>query len=587
MLEMKVLDAPEKVESLIAELRANKVTSDVLEVTDPRSGADIKLLTGHSPIAPEATTGADRIATCDLPAGCQSKGIFAQQNGPIFLNFDKARQTLGLSETPEPFLQRIGRFLKGDTEAWVPLGTQPSNDLRALQADRAIMPNLEHVAAAKETTANPAQEVVAKWESQQRAINRNADSQDYMSNLIRNDVLPDLKKQGLIDQQWRFFSTQISSASDRGGADAIFVHEGTGQAHFIDYSGTEAKRIRPAGESPNVRRAGIRERTMTEDKEFSEDIAGLMRDKNIAKVKTQGLIGFNDRWFDSMGRLDVENPDAAIFKKDLATQLTDLTHAPAFFTAGKTPFPDIVQATPATQIKQLETLKEWSLKEAAKPDSLHPEGYRDYAVSIDKSIGYLKAVFIEVGDTKHFSTVVQRAADQTIFRWAVDKVGASVAAEERTAATGVTTHLGAVHRGEALRFVPEIGALRFQHEGLTYVSDALTGQNGVLDKSRLALLQDGRIKQMFDAMSNKQKAGLLARLGSAGRPATEERAIREINSVLINHGNEIKAGGQLGVPQKGTLPPLVQRIHDRVQIHSVSTLTRPLDIPASAAKLDQ
>jgi hypothetical protein len=583
MQELRVLGAPGQVESLIADLRLGKTTSAILDVKNVQTGAEFRLLTGHSPIAKEATAGADFVATCDPPLG--SKSIFDQQKGPVFFNFDERSRTLRLSET-EPISQRIGRFFKRDQEGWVPLGPHASTDLRALRADRAVMPKLENVNAANGQTENSARAIVAKWESQQRIINRNADTQDYMSNLIRNEMLPELKASGKISNKWKFVSTQVNSASDSGGADGIFAHEDTGQAHFIDYSTSPFKRIRPVGESPNVRRAGITERSKADDADFENGQADGMRDKKIAAVKAPGLIGFDNRWFDAMGKLDIENPEAATFRKELAEHLTDLTHAPAYFTVGKTPFASIVLEQPATQIKQLENLKQWSLKESGKSDSLHAQGYRDYAVSIDKSIGYLKSTFTEAGDSRHFRNVVQSAADQTIFRWAVDKVRTSVALEERAAARGMTTNLGAEHRGAALRFVPEKGILRFEHEGRVYASDALTGQNGLLDKSRVALLKEGRIKKMFDDMGNKQKEGLLTRLGSPGRPATEERAIREINSVLTNYVNEIKAGGQLGVPQKGFSPPLVQRIKDRVQIQSVSTLTRPVDLPAPVAKLD-
>jgi hypothetical protein len=587
MRELKVLDAPDKVESLIARLRRNEVTSDVFNVRDSRSGANFKLLTGHSPIAPEVTAGADRIATCDLPAGCESKSIFAQQKGPVFLNFDRASQTLAFSDRPEALTHRIARFLQGDTQSWVPLGTQPSTDLRALATDRAIMPTLENANAAKTQAANPAREIVSKWESQQRIVNHNADSQDYMSNLIRNEVLPDLKRQGLIDPQWKFVSTQISSASDRGGADGIFVHEGTGQAHLVDFSGLDAKKIRPIGESPYVRRAGITERTVADEHDLAESVVGGMFDKKIPSVRTQGLIGYSNRWFDTMGKLDVENPEAAEFKKDLAQHLTDLTHAPAFFTAGKTPFADILQAAPETQIKQLEALKQWSLKEAIRPDSLHPQGYREYAQALDKSINFVKATFVSVGDTTHFNTVVQKVADQTIFRWALNKVSPPIATEGQAAARGLTTPISAVSHNESnVRFVRERSILSFEHDGLNYSSGVLTGENGVLDKSRRALLQEGRVKQLFDDLKPKQKTGLLARLGTPGKPASEEKAIREIERTLINYSSEIKAGGQLGMPQRGSVPPLIERIHERLQIRTVDTLTRPMDVPGSGLKPD-
>ncbi|MDR3615568.1 MAG: hypothetical protein P4L53_18555 [Candidatus Obscuribacterales bacterium] len=599
VLEMKILDAPEKVESLIAKLRRNEVTSDILKVADPKSGAEIKLLTGHSPIAPEATTGADRIATCDLPAGCESKGIFAAQKGPVYLNFDKARQTLSFSETAEPFTQRLGRFLHGDTEAWVPLGTQPSSDLRALRADRAMMPNLENVnVAARAQAANPAKEVVARWESQQRLADVNSGTQGRVTKFIRSQVLPELQKSGQISKDWKFIQTQMHSASDGAGADAIFVNEATGQAHLIDFSSLPAKRIRPFGEAGNVRRAGISDRPPSDNSfDFSENWAEKARpnstesfagqDKSIPAIRTQGLIGFDPRWFDAMGGLDTEIPEAAMWKKDLADHLTDLTQAPAYFTAGKTPFASIVMTDAQTQVKQLEALKQWSLKEATQADSLNPDGYREYARSIDKTMGFLKANYTAVGDAKQFGTVVQQAADQTIFRWAVDKLGPSMVPEAQSAARGVTQPLSGVVQGEPnLRFVREKGIFSFKHDGLTYSSDPMTGQDGVLDRSRRNLLQQGRIKELLDDMNPKQKRILLARLGTAGKPASEETAIKQIGNVLIEHNNEIKAGGQLGMPRPGSTPPLIERIHRRVEMQTVSTLTRPMEIPGAAMRVD-
>ena len=584
VLEMKVLDAPEKVTSLIARLRGGEITSDILNVKNVNTGAEFKLLTGHSPIAPEATHGADFIATCDPPP--TGKSIFANQDGPVYLKFDKPNQTLRFSETPEPFSQRIGRFLRHDQESWVPLGTQPGNGLRALEADRAAMARLENVNAATAQTDIAARETIAKWESQQRIINRNADKQDYASNLIRNELLPELQRSGLVSKDWKFFSTQLDSAFDDAGGDGVFVNQVTKQAHLIDYSTSPFKRIRPVGESPNVRRAGITERTEADKADFADAWAGGLRDKKIAAVKTQGLIGFDNHWFDISGKLDVEIAEAAQFRKDLADHLTDLTHAPAYFKVGKTPFPEIIKTTPEIQIKQMEDLKNWSLAEAAKPDSLHRTGYREYADAVEKAITHKKVTTVAAGDATQFGIAVQQAADQSIFRWAVDKLGQSVVVDAKATARAITKPLSAVAQSESnLTFVREKGILRFDHDGLSYQSDSLTGQDGVLDRSRRNLLQQGRVKELFDDMSPKQKNGLLARLGTPGRPATEDVAVRQISRVLVEHNNEIKAGGQVGLPARGSTPPLIERIHQRLQIQGVSTLKRPLDIPA-AAKLD-
>jgi hypothetical protein len=595
--ELRVLGAPEKVESLIADLRRGKTTSAMLNVKDA-SGAEFKLLTGHSPIAPEAAAGADRIATCDPPIGSAGKSIFEAQKGPIYLNFDKPSQTLRFSETPEPFAQRIGRFLKGDTEAWVPLGLEPSRNLTAFGADRAVMPKLENMNVATAQAANPAKEVVARWESQQRLADVNSGTQGRVTKFIRSQVMPELQNSGQISKDWKFIQTQMHSASDGAGADAIFVNQATGQAHLIDFSSLPAKRIRPSGEALGVRRAGISDRAPVDHSfdlsearkenlhHFSnDDFAG--QDKHIPAVRTQGLIGFDPRWFDAMGGLDTDIPEAAMWKQDLADHLTDLTRAPAYFTAGKTPFASILTTDAGTQIKQLDALKQWSLKEAAQADSLSPDGYREYARSIDKTMGFLKANYTAVGDAKQFGTVVKEAADQTIFRWAVDKLGPSMAAQERDVARGITQPLSGVAQGEPnLRFVREKSIFSFKHDGLTYSSDPMTGQDGVLDRSRRSLLQQGRVKQLFDDMNPKQKSGLLARLGSPGKPATEEMAVKQISNVLVEHGNEIKAGGQLGMPKPGSTPPLIERIHKRVQIQAVSTMTRPVDIPGAAQTLN-
>jgi hypothetical protein len=217
---------------------------------------------------------------------------------------------------------------------------------------------------------------------QQLAQSKN--NQDSVYTLLRAI----LTQSGLQKAGWSVYPTAIRSPLDGVGADFLLINHVTGDAHFLDATANAEK--------------GQAEATRKNRQDPTKVVPALRR---------PGVIHFSHQYFD-FGKLDVSNPEAVQWARDVAAQVKDLTSQPAPFNLNDTPLPDPLPVPMEMREQQLRTFVDW-LKEQRKPD------YDEYAQQIEGAALRHAHREATMFDSPPFREQAQRAAQDAMLSWAI------------------------------------------------------------------------------------------------------------------------------------------------------------------------
>lgn len=209
----------------------------------------------------------------------------------------------------------------------------------------------------------------------------------------KDGILPHLKQENKISQDWQIYPSEAGSPLDRAGADYILVNSKTGDVHFLDATSNSDKR-------------------------------------NVFKIREEGVIHIDNEIFDVSGALKVDDFDADIasrardFKPELERQILSLVQSPAALrlAADGPPLPSLTRTSDADATRQLNALIDWAEQKAKLTDQEADKAlYRDMAATLSRARNYsnMKA-------TEHASPTLKEQMDNAargeLLRYAVSRI---------------------------------------------------------------------------------------------------------------------------------------------------------------------
>ncbi|MDX1987136.1 MAG: hypothetical protein SFV17_10670 [Candidatus Obscuribacter sp.] len=209
----------------------------------------------------------------------------------------------------------------------------------------------------------------------------------------KDGILPRLKQQNKISQDWQIYPSEAGSPLDRAGADFILVNKKTGDVHFLDATANADK-------------------------------------KNVFKIREEGVIHIDHEIFDVSGALKVDDLDVNIasrardFKPELEQQILSLVESPAALKLGADgpPLPSLTRASDADATRQLNALIDWAEQKSKLADMEADKAlFHDMAATLGRARNYsnMKA-------TEHASTTLKEQLDSAargeLLRYAVARI---------------------------------------------------------------------------------------------------------------------------------------------------------------------
>lgn len=303
----------------------------------------------------------------------------------------------------------------------------------------------------------------------------------------KDGILPRLKQQNKISQDWQIYPSEAGSPLDRAGADYILVNKKTGDVHFLDATANSDK-------------------------------------KNVFKIREDGVIHIDNEIFDVSGALKVDDLDVDLaarardFKPELEQQILSLVQSPSALRLGADgpPLPSLTRASDADATRQLNALIDWAEQKSKLADMEADKAlYHDMAATLGRARNYsnMKA-------TEHASPTLKEQLDSAargeLLRYAVARI--KNGAYGKSAQTAPTADVQ-LHKDGRIVLKTTEGA--YYHGGA--LAESVEGARRLfLDRSALARSLSN--KQIEDLGGN---AKALKTLSGAERQAAIEKEMKQ------------------------------------------------------------
>lgn len=354
-------------------------------------------------------------------------------------------------------------------------------------------------------------DIVGRLRREKVAVNREKASYDPRQVNVHKLLDRMLKEKALDKAGWEVFPTQIHSPADKVGADYLLVNTKTGALHLLD-----------ATSNPN---------------------------KDAPFIRKDGVILFENRWFDQSGALKTdENVEAKEFQTRLGKQLVDLTRSNSLLRLGQTPFPDITDTELDSAKQQVDRLIEW-LKQQAQ--SHEPRSYErllldDYAFRLETGAKkFLEISFKERGDPV-FDRRTREAAKSAILEYIFKQLKKPGSRDLSPETSDVYLNKGHLKlRTSSGEFIDGGEVLK--------VIDAARSELLALDPKRAKInLENARaaIAKAANDVQREKAVGEFAKAYNDQRILTrlEKAGLTPLKfaNLLIGYRNQIASGGQVG-----------------------------------------
>ncbi len=352
-------------------------------------------------------------------------------------------------------------------------------------------------------------------------------------------LLASMQKDSLISPNWLILPTQAGSPADMIGCDYLLLNRKTGDFHLLDGTSNTQK-----AENPGA--------------------------YNVAAIRQNGLIYFEPKWFDAMGKLKLETDKSGLplinddisnqvnkFNEDTKNMLYQLTSHNSDFNLTKTPLPSIKVLDPSQTHNEINNFINW-LNQESNRGSGNTFGYQDYARTLYRATQHLKIESqLKEADpvqTKTFAVNVSKASDLAVLKYCVDKM----LGKNPTVITPNSSL-------SDVRFQPKQGELnlllpdqsRFQSPKLDVI----------LSKSTNNLFNSEYLTQLLTHNDGKPSAEL-ERIQKNYPKLTLPEIIRKIQSTAMDNKNYIMAGGASGNGD----PIIIQNIVAKLKMQPVNKL---------------
>lgn len=277
---------------------------------------------------------------------------------------------------------------------------------------------------------------------------------------VLNEELDALKKANKIDKGWELFPTDRHSPADKAGCDVLMVNTKTGEIQMLDFTTDPAK----VSSDPEIRRKN-----------------------KVAEIRKDGVILFDERnWNDDIGK----------FRKDRSAQLESLANRKSLLKLGppdECPFPEpTFHKDMKFTAKDLDTLVDWSRKQAAAVGPNTPEG-RLLNNLADVVYQARYSALKESLEVK--SRVLQAKVHDLAKREIVDLAIAALTKEELKPLTGTAKSDVKIH-GDQIKLDT--------HAEEIHVTDKMTS---ILEAARHSVLDEKAIRELI-----AKKGGLIGKL---------------------------------------------------------------------------
>lgn len=338
---------------------------------------------------------------------------------------------------------------------------------------------------------------------QEPQINNVRDHQAYVHKILQ-DTLNDLTRQGKIAPGWNVHPVQMEAPADMVGIDYMLVNENPqdphyGQFHILDVTANSDKVEQPS-------------------------------QHNVPKIGEDGLIYFEKRWIDSLGKLKTSDErfevqrGIADLQRNLPAQLTRLTQTPSPLKLGEVPLPSIMTTDLDTAKAETQRLSQW-LRGRARSDSSVRPLFNDWARNIDRGTRQYLDKTGRTTASPEFSDSVGEAADRAIVRLAVSKLTDQKMEiqQPKNPTSNVSFH------GKS-------NALKLEYGGTVYDGGDISD---VLQQARVRVLNSETTQGL---LTKGQWSALREKF--PGR--SESQIAGQVTSQITNMKSEIAAGGALG-----------------------------------------
>lgn len=365
--------------------------------------------------------------------------------------------------------------------------------------------------------------------------------------LLRDKILPELKKEGKIGAEWQLYPSVSQSPADKVGADYLLVNTKTGAFHFLDA-------------------------TLKENKE------------NVFGLRAGGVLIVDNRLFDEFSALKTnEGGDIGLaaqkLETDISGQIESLAKSNTPFVIGPdgTPMPSVTVVTEEqakTQIRQLST---WAKEQADASSGNEARLFRDMAAVVERPFRQLDKAAREVASPK-LAESVARATESEIVKFGLAKYR-----NQNYDASSPGASKNQLHILKDGKLVMPVDS------GEIHVGGNITEH---LEKSWSSLLSE---KKLLSLVSNKDLKAMGADITSFEKLTGDERAeaiykayrsqpkfkaeANKLRDIIHSEQQVIKAGGAQGTGD----PVIVDNVMAKLRSRTDNALLGIAPKPEAAA----
>jgi hypothetical protein len=266
--------------------------------------------------------------------------------------------------------------------------------------DTNFSPEGAHSGAAVDVTAAREARIsrITKWDRLSTQIIRSStDPKDRPQNNLYAVVRERLNAIGLTRDGWTVLPTETGSPLDQVGCDYALVNAKKNQVIFLDATQNGAKLSNPAAH-------------------------------NVSEIRAGGLIGFESRWMDMMGRLKIDDEgaiglDAKYFRSGLDSQLKELAAHGSPITVEMLPSP-MRQATVYDTQAQVDAFTKALIKRSAQygQSSIERHQLETFAKDIQHGAAKFNEFQIVTRPSPELSGAMQKQADRVVLDYVLKKM---------------------------------------------------------------------------------------------------------------------------------------------------------------------
>lgn len=370
--------------------------------------------------------------------------------------------------------------------------------------------------------------------------------------LLRDKILPELKKEGKIGAEWQLYPSVSQSPADKVGADYLLVNTKTGAFHFLDA-------------------------TLKENKD------------NVFGLRAGGVLIVDNRLFDEFSALKTnESGDIGLaaqkLETDISSQIESLAKSTTPFVIGPdgTPMPSVTVVTEEqakTQIRQLST---WATEQADASSGNEARLFRDMAAVVERPFRQLDKAAREVASPK-LSESVARATESEIVKFGLAKYR-----KQNYDSSAQGSSKNQLHILKDGKLVMPVDS------GEIHVGGNITEH---LEKSWTSLLSE---KKLLSLVSNKDLIAMGADITSFEKLTGDERAeaiykayrsqpkfkseANKLRDIIHSEQQVIKAGGAQGTGDPVIVDNIMAKLRSRTDNALLGIAPKPEAAATDTAK---